>query len=86
MNEEVRTRMQAEFDKERLAIENSRRQARGEEPLESIQALRTLEEQRALDPESHDEAMNEDPYIRETGEILVDYMGLLKENQVARKE
>ena len=30
--------------------------------------------------------MNEDPYIRETGEILVDYMGLLKENQVARKE
>ena len=41
--------------------------------------------QRALDPESHDEAMDEDPYVRETGEILVDYMDLLRENQVARK-
>ncbi len=38
-----------------------------------------------LDPESHDEAMDEDPYVRETGEILVDYMDLLRENQVARK-
>ena len=67
------------------AIENSRRQARDEDPLESIKELRTLEEQRALDPESHDEAMDEDPYVRETGEILVDYMDLLRENQVARK-
>ncbi|EDX89819.1 tail-specific protease [Alcanivorax sp. VBW004] len=85
LNEKARTQMQTEFDKERLAIENSRRQARDEDPLESIKELRTLEEQRALDPESHDEAMDEDPYVRETGEILVDYMDLLRENQVARK-
>ena len=53
--------------------------------LPEEELLRTLEEQRALDPESHDEAMDEDPYVRETGEILVDYMDLLRENQVARK-
>ncbi len=69
LNEKARTEMQTEYDKERLAIENSRRQARDEEPLESIKALRTLEEQRALDPESHDEAMDEDPYVRETGKF-----------------
>ncbi|MCG8392722.1 MAG: carboxy terminal-processing peptidase [Pseudomonadales bacterium] len=85
LNEKERSVMQAEFDEQRLAIENRRRAARDEEPLESIKALRDLEEQRALDPESHDESIEEDPYIRETGEILVDYMDLMRDKQVARK-
>ena len=50
-----------------------------------IKELRDLEEQRALDPESDDESIDEDPYVRETGEILVDYMNLIRENQVARQ-
>ena len=82
---EQRTSQQHAFDAERLAIENRRRDSRGEDPLDSIKALRDLEEQRALDPESHDEAIDDDPYVRETGEILVDLMDLIRDKQVARK-
>jgi len=85
LNEDNRTATQKALDRERLAIENRRRQSRGEEPLASIKELRELEEQRALDPESDEEAIDEDPYVRETGEILVDYMSLIRDNQVARK-
>ncbi|MED5388528.1 MAG: carboxy terminal-processing peptidase [Pseudomonadota bacterium] len=85
LNEKQRAETQKTLDQERLAIENRRRQSRGEDPLDSIKALRDMEEQRALDPESSDEAIDEDPYVRETGEILVDYMDLIRENQVARK-
>ncbi|RJG19992.1 tail-specific protease [Alcanivorax profundi] len=85
LNMEQRTSQQHAFDAERLAIENRRRDSRGEDPLDSIKALRDLEEQRALDPESHDEAIDDDPYVRETGEILVDLMDLIRDKQVARK-
>ncbi len=85
LNEKNRTATQKALDSERLAIENSRRKSRDEEPLGSIKELRDLEEQRALDPESDDESIDEDPYVRETGEILVDYMNLIRENQVARQ-
>jgi len=85
LNEKSRTATQKALDRERLAIENQRRKSRDEEPLASIKELRDLEEQRALDPESDDESIDEDPYVRETGEILVDYMNLIRENQVARK-
>ena len=85
LNMEQRTSQQQAFDAERLAIENRRRDSRGEDPLDSIKALRDLEEQRALDPESHDEAIDDDPYVRETGEILVDLMDLIRDKQVARK-
>ncbi|MQX53965.1 carboxy terminal-processing peptidase [Alcanivorax sediminis] len=85
LNMEKRASMQKDFDERRLAIENNRRKARAEEPLSDIKALRDLEEQRALDPQSHDEAMDEDPYVRETGEILVDLIDLITDHQVARK-
>ena len=85
LNMEKRASMQKDFDVQRLAIENSRRKARNEDPLENIKALRDLEEQRALDPQSHEEAMDEDPYVRETGEILVDLIDLIRDSQVARK-
>ncbi|MED5238317.1 MAG: carboxy terminal-processing peptidase [Pseudomonadota bacterium] len=85
LNMEQRASMQEDFDAQRLAIENARREARDEEPLADIKALRDLEEQRALDPQSHEEAMDEDPYVRETGEILVDLIDLIRDNQVARK-
>ncbi|MZR61760.1 carboxy terminal-processing peptidase [Alcanivorax sp. DP30] len=85
LNMEKRANMQKDFDVQRLAIENERRKARNEDPLDNIKALRDLEEQRALDPQSHEEAMDEDPYVRETGEILVDLIDLIRDSQVARK-
>ncbi len=85
LNMDKRASLQKDFDAQRLDIENKRRKARAEEPLASIKALRDLEEQRALDPESHEEAIDEDPYVRETGEILVDLIDLIRDSQVARK-
>ena len=57
--------------------------ARGEEPIAKMEDLRKLEEQRALDPEAGEEPMKQDPYLRETGHILADMVGLLREQRVA---
>ena len=82
LNEKTRTQIQAEFDKERLAIENSRRQARNEDPAHqsAAHAGRTA----GAGSESRGEAMDEDPYVRRP----VKYWWITWiccENQVARK-
>ncbi len=83
LNAERRQAWQHDFDDQRLAIENTLRKHRGEEPIDKMEDLRKLEEQRALDPEANEEPMDEDPYLRETGHILADMVGLLREQRVA---
>ncbi|MBF1800648.1 carboxy terminal-processing peptidase [Alloalcanivorax profundimaris] len=83
LNAERRQAWQHDFDDQRLAIENTLRKHRGEEPIDKMEDLRKLEEQRALDPEANEEPMDEDPYLRETGRILADMVGLLREQRVA---
>ncbi len=83
LNAERRQAWQHDFDDQRLAIENTLRKHRGEEPIDKMEDLRKLEEQRALDPEANEEPMDEAPYLRETGHILADMVGLLREQRVA---
>ncbi len=85
LNAASRESWQEGFDKRRLNIENARRKARDEEPLKDMAALRTLEEQRALDPEAAEDPMKKDPYLRETGHILADMIELAQAQRVADK-
>jgi len=85
LDEKKRRSWQQQFDQQRLSIENAVRKARGEEPIKEMADLRTLEEQRALDPESTDEPMSKDPYLKETGQILADLVSLMSHQRVADK-
>ena len=59
LNMEQRTSQQQTFDAERLAVKTVAG-SRGEDPLDNIEALRDLEEQRALDGKA-DEAIDDGP-------------------------
>lgn len=70
LNEAVRRREREEMEARLLDIENKRREAKGEEPVESFDDLSEEgEEDEPADPE--DEV---DPFIREAAEILVDFI------------
>jgi carboxyl-terminal processing protease len=83
LNESKRRAWQEQFDEKRLAIENAVRKFRGEEPIKAMKELRTLEEQRALDPESAEEPMTKDPYLKETGQILADLVSMIRHQRIA---
>lgn len=83
LDESKRRAWQEQYDEKRLAIENAVRKYRGEEPIKAMKELRTLEEQRALDPESAEEPMTKDPYLKETGQILADLVSLMRHQRIA---
>jgi carboxyl-terminal processing protease len=87
LNEKERRSEQDAFEARRLAIENTRRKAVGEEPLKDMAALRALDEQRSLDPENEmGDSDKPDPYLQETGAVLADLVRLLQNRQVANSE
>lgn len=85
LNETTRTKRQDAFDDSRLSIENARRKARGDEPLTSMAALRKEEEEKAKAQKPEEEPLGEDAYVIESGEILVDLIGLISDRRIARK-
>ena len=87
LNEAARRDEQQTFEARRLAIENTRRKAVGEEPLKDMAALRALDEQRSLDPENEmADSDKPDPYLQETGAVLADLVQLLQNKRVADSE
>lgn len=71
LNQEARARQRSQADTRRLAIENARRVARGQAPLETIKELeREIE---AVDEQQQDD----DPLLQETAEIVVDCIEML---------
>lgn len=64
------------WEKRRLAIENRVRAARGQKPIESIEALHQLDESRANALNSGEELDEPDPWLNESGEILADLIVL----------
>ncbi len=75
LNRETRESEREADDGRRLAIWNSRLVARGEPPVSDIEELEKLRNEEALvDADSQDPM--EDPMLRETGLILLDYIGL----------
>jgi len=89
LNEQELLAEREEADQWRLEITNARRIAKGQEPYESVEAMdddNDTEEEVALnnagiDPVEKDELMTEeddnaDPYLVESGKILLDMIGL----------
>ncbi|SDU16739.1 carboxy terminal-processing peptidase [Halopseudomonas salegens] len=75
LNKTLRQEQQKGFEAEMLALENRRREARGEEALTEIEEKDPLTESiHALNQE--DEDSEDDPFLVETGRILIDMLEL----------
>lgn len=74
LNEIMRREQQDTFDATLLKLENQRREARGEEPLTELEKTDPL---LVVNPETADEDdAKEDPFLSETGQILIDLLEL----------
>ncbi len=72
LNEAKRRAQQADIEGQQLAIENSRREAKGEAPLNKLKQ----EDEDALPVEDKKIKPEDDAYLAESGRILLDYLGL----------
>lgn len=72
LNEQARRARQAEVEAKQLALENNRRQAKGEEPLKEL----AKEDEDALPIADEKSTPEDDAYLSESGRILLDYLGL----------
>ncbi len=75
LNEEERVREKAAEDQWRLDLENGLRKAHGKEPVADLDALETA----AKEEEDELEDPANDAMLRETGNILVDFIGLTRQ-------
>ena len=74
LNQEVREQEKADDDAWRLNLENQLRVAKGEEPVESLDALEELQKALAEAEEKPDDAL-----LIESGNVLIDYLSLLRQ-------
>ena len=72
LNEQTRRARQAEVEAKQLALENNRRQAKGEEPLKELEK----EDEDALPVADEKSTPEDDAYLAESGRLLLDYLGL----------
>lgn len=73
LNEAVREQEKADDDAWRLNLENQLRIAKGEEPVESLDALEDLQKAQADADEQQEDAL-----LIESGNVLIDYLSLLR--------
>ena len=79
LNEAERRAQHADIDAKQLAMENIRRQAKGEAPLKEMKK----EDEDALPVEPEKTKPEDDAYLSETGRVLLDYLKL--NTQVAKQ-
>ncbi|WP_178082799.1 carboxy terminal-processing peptidase [Pseudomonas sp. BBP2017] len=72
LNEVERRAQHTDIESKQLALENTRRKAKGEEPLKELKK----EDEDALPAEPDDTKPEDDAYLSESGRILLDYLGL----------
>lgn len=82
LNEERRRAEQQEFEEKLLALENARRRALGEEPLEKLEKEDPLVETAGVPDTEEEVDATKDPFLAETGHILIDLLQL--QAQVAK--
>lgn len=79
LNEAERRTEHADVESKQLVMENTRRKAKGEEPLKELKK----EDEDALPVDDDKTKPEDDAYLSETGRILIDYLGL--SGSVAKK-
>ena len=72
LNEVERRAQHTDIETRQLALENTRRKAKGEEPLKELKK----EDEDALPDEPDNTKPEDDAYLSETGRILLDYLSL----------
>jgi carboxyl-terminal processing protease len=72
LNETTRRAQHADIESKQLAIENTRRKAKGEEQLKELKKV----DEDATPVEEPKTKPEDDAYLSETGQILLDYLGL----------
>ncbi|MCO7596639.1 MULTISPECIES: carboxy terminal-processing peptidase [Pseudomonas] len=72
LNEQERRARHDAIEAKQLALENTRRKAKGEEPLKELKK----EDEDALLAEEENTKPEDDAYLSETGRILLDYLSL----------
>ncbi|WP_445677622.1 carboxy terminal-processing peptidase [Pseudomonas putida] len=70
LNEQERRARHDSIEAKQLALENTRRKAKGEEPLKELKK----EDEDALPVEDENTKPEDDAYLAETGRILIDYL------------
>lgn len=70
LNEQERRARHDSIESKQLALENTRRKAKGEEPLKELKK----EDEDALPVEDENTKPEDDAYLAETGRILIDYL------------
>jgi len=79
LNEQERRARHDSIESKQLALENTRRKAKGEEPLRELKK----EDEDALPVEDENTKPEDDAYLAETGRILIDYLSA--STKVAKK-
>ena len=79
LNETRRRAEQQEFEAQLLAMENARRTAKGEEPLDKLDKEDPLLDGSTVHVEEDDEDKSDDPFLAETGHILIDLLELQRQ-------
>ena len=72
LNEALRRKQHTDIENQQLALENTRRKAKGEAPLTELKK----EDEDALATDPNDAKPENDAYLSETGRILLDYLRL----------
>lgn len=84
LNESVREQEKAADDAWRLTLENTLRKAKGEDPLASLEEL-TAQAEAEAEQDDEDTDPAEDPLLRESGQVLLDYLELSRAVAVAER-
>ena len=79
LNEAARRKQHTDIENQQLALENTRRKAKGEAPLTELKK----EDEDAIATDPNDTKPENDAYLSETGRILLDYLRL--NTSVAKK-
>jgi carboxyl-terminal processing protease len=72
LNEDKRRQQQTDIEARQLALENQRRQAKGQEPLTELEK----KDENALPKKEDEKTPEDDAYLAETGQILLDYLNI----------
>jgi carboxyl-terminal processing protease len=73
INQEIREKELEEAKKWQLDMENIRREAKGQEPIEKLE---DLEEESNGEDEDEDDSAKEDPLLDETANIMIDFLSM----------
>ncbi|MFA5678321.1 MAG: carboxy terminal-processing peptidase [Pseudomonas sp.] len=79
LNEAKRRAEQQDFEARLLAMENARRLAQGEEPLDKLDKEDPLMEGGVMPAEEDEDDDGSDPFLAETGQILIDLLELQRQ-------